>query len=77
MYLSNIELKLLKCVCQELKRFVKATEALAVETEETLHLASPAVYELKTKLTRQREKYATVSNPDVIRLCSDLAKFTD
>jgi hypothetical protein len=73
-YLGNIKRKSLKLVCKELKRFDEATKKMAVEKEETLHLVLPILHELKTKMLKQAVKYAK-ENPDVSKLCNDLAKF--
>jgi hypothetical protein len=72
-YLANVKKKTLTIVCKELKRFVDATEKLAVEKQESLHMVIPVLHELKTKMSKQAIKYAK-DNHDISKLCSDLAK---
>ena len=76
-YISNIKRKTLKFVCRELKRFEEATQALASEKVETLHLVVPVLTELKAKLIKQAPKYAEKGEAQVSKLCNDLAQSLD
>lgn len=76
-YIANIKRKMLKSVCKELQRFHFATQKLAVEKTETLHLVVPVFEELKNKMIKQAAKYASDGDPDMSKLCNDLIKFTD
>jgi len=71
-YLANIKRKTLQALCKELKRFDEATHRLAVENKETLHLVVPILFELKSKMTKQAERYGT-EHPDMAKLCKVLA----
>jgi len=67
-----------------LGRFVEASKKFAVENQETLHLVTPMLHELKTKMLKQEiqykqdsaEKIASLSRR-ISQLCRDLAKFVD
>ena len=73
-YMSNIRRKTLQAVCKELKRFLDATQKLAVEKEETLHLVHPVLFELQSKLVKQADKYAEDGEQEIAKLCSELCK---
>ena len=71
-YLANIKRKTLKVLCKELKHFDEVTHRLAVKNKETLHPVVPILLELKSKMTKQAEKYGT-EDPDMAKLCKVLA----
>jgi len=48
------------------------THRQAVENKETLHLVVPILFELKSKMMKQAERYGT-EHPDMAKLCKVLA----
>ena len=72
-YLTNIKRKLVDGVYKELHRFEVATQKLAVEKEETIHLVVPIYKEMEIKLAQQVKKHNAAGDSDLAILCKHLS----